>query len=413
MRRRRFRSARPLQCDNRHGVIANLLSCSTLAFIRKGPGGGGLDHGGGTDRASGRRRFLLDFGRRQGSAFSARRGDAEADGFGEALRQASERDTNDALAAIGRAMFDWLDGSGWASAWADALGDDRILEVKVGARRGTPETALLDAPWELIARADGPFALDALQLFVVARRVGEPGTPFALATPTCNSCSWPSRRRANASSTSRRRRRRSFRPTQRLPLRLVVEETGKQRFLGERLNSDEGPFEALPGRSCRSSSGFRPKRQATCSIRPSSPSARRARNSTASPRPRTGTAPISTCSTGSAGSARRSPSPSADTSAGEFSMDKSALDVISAIATGGAARDPGEDARHAEEARRGRPAAEDLRSPGDAGASAATSRSARRRRRTTAPCRWRSAPSISAPPTTAASSCSGAGAPRR
>jgi hypothetical protein len=33
--------------------------------------------------------------------------------------------------------------------------------------------------------------------------------------------------------------------TQRLPLRLVVEETGNREFLGERLNSDEGPFEAL------------------------------------------------------------------------------------------------------------------------------------------------------------------------
>lgn len=120
--------------------------------------------------------------------------------------KASERNTNDALAAIGRAMFDWLDGSGWASAWADALGDDRILEVKVGAKLGANETALLDAPWELIARADGPLALDALPA-----GSANLGRRSLLATPTSSSCSWRSRRKASVSSTSRRRRRRSFR----------------------------------------------------------------------------------------------------------------------------------------------------------------------------------------------------------
>jgi hypothetical protein len=92
---------------------------------------------------------------------------------------ASRRNDEGDLAAIGRELFDWLDGSGWASAWADALGDDRILEIRVAGRGGADETALLEAPWELLARADGPLTLDAVQLFTVARRVGERREPLA------------------------------------------------------------------------------------------------------------------------------------------------------------------------------------------------------------------------------------------
>ena len=43
------------------------------------------------------------------------------------------RDDVDGLAPIGRGMFAWLDRDGWASAWAGALGDDRIPGVKVGS----------------------------------------------------------------------------------------------------------------------------------------------------------------------------------------------------------------------------------------------------------------------------------------
>jgi hypothetical protein len=72
---------------------------------------------------------------------------------------ASQRNDEDELATIGRELFDWLDGSGWGAAWADAPGEDRILEIKVAGREGADEAALLEAPWELLARADGPLAL--------------------------------------------------------------------------------------------------------------------------------------------------------------------------------------------------------------------------------------------------------------
>ena len=54
--------------------------------------------------------------------------------YDEAVRVDNEGE----LASIGREMFAWLDGSGWASEWANRVGDDLQLEIKVegnGAQR--------------------------------------------------------------------------------------------------------------------------------------------------------------------------------------------------------------------------------------------------------------------------------------
>ncbi len=159
--------------------------------------------------------------------------------------RASERNDEGELFAIGREMFDWLDGSGWASAWAEALGDDRILEIKVGAKLGANETALLDAPWELLARADGPLALNDIQLFVVARRGGDPGTPLAPRHADLQLMFMAASPQGQHELDFEAEEATILQATQRLPLRLVVEETGSREVLGERLASDEGPFEAL------------------------------------------------------------------------------------------------------------------------------------------------------------------------
>jgi tetratricopeptide (TPR) repeat protein len=166
-------------------------------------------------------------------------------GWAQRYDRACERDDEGELAAIGREMFDWLDGKGWASAWADALGGDRILEIKVGARLGENETALLNAPWELIARADGPLALDAIQLFVVARRVGAQAAPLAPRHADLELMFMAAAPQGQRELDFEAEEAAILKATQRLPLRLVVEETGNREFLGERLNSDEGPFEAL------------------------------------------------------------------------------------------------------------------------------------------------------------------------
>jgi hypothetical protein len=100
-------------------------------------------------------------------------------GWAKRYDRPSERDDEGELAMIGRETFDRLDRDGWASAWAEALGDDRTLEIKVGSGVGANEVALLDAPCKLLGWADGPLALDAIQLFVVSRRVGKSGIPLA------------------------------------------------------------------------------------------------------------------------------------------------------------------------------------------------------------------------------------------
>ena len=86
---------------------------------------------------------------------------------------AAARDAEAELLAIGREMFGWLDEALWASGWADGAGD-RELEIRVRRRDDAREVALLDAPWELLARDTGPLGLDATQLFTVARRIGAP-----------------------------------------------------------------------------------------------------------------------------------------------------------------------------------------------------------------------------------------------
>src|SRR5262249_41043332 len=88
---------------------------------------------------------------------------------------ASRRDREGELIAIGREMFGWLDEAGWASAWADGSGD-RLLEIVVDTAESEQAAALLDAPWELLARGHGPLALDDLLLQVV-RRVGTAKAP--------------------------------------------------------------------------------------------------------------------------------------------------------------------------------------------------------------------------------------------
>lgn len=148
------------------------------------------------------------------------------------------------LRELGREMFAFLDASGWASAWARKAGD-RILEIQVRGSNADQEAVLLDAPWELLATADGPLAQHSVQLFVVSRRLGdneEPWTPlqgdiqlmFLAAAPEgATVLDFEAEEAAILSATQSGR------------THLVVEETGSIEFLKERMTSAEGPFEAL------------------------------------------------------------------------------------------------------------------------------------------------------------------------
>src|SRR5271156_1081159 len=149
--------------------------------------------------------------------------------------KASQLDNEGELSAIGGEMFAWLDESGWASAWALGSGD-RALEIRVRGNGGVEEEALLDAPWELLSRADGPpLAFDDIQLFIVARRIGAKAAPleprhgdlqlmFMAAAPEGqNELDFEAEETAILEATRL------------LPMRVVVEETGALDFLGARL----------------------------------------------------------------------------------------------------------------------------------------------------------------------------------
>src|SRR5271155_3917943 len=159
--------------------------------------------------------------------------------------KASLFDNEGELSAIGREMFAWLDESRWASAWALGSGD-RALEIRVRGAGGGEEEALLDAPWELLSRADGPpLAFDDIQLFIVARRIGPKAAPLEPRHGDLQLMFMAAAPEGQHELDYEAEESAILEATRLLPMRVVVEETGALEFLGARLATDEGPFEAL------------------------------------------------------------------------------------------------------------------------------------------------------------------------
>ena len=158
--------------------------------------------------------------------------------------EAVRRHDDDALALLGRDLYDGLDASGWASAWAAGAGPRRI-EIRVADPELALARALLDVPWELLASACGFFVDDESQCFEVTRRIGAPVAPvvprhadlelmFMAAVPGgAAELAFEAEEAAILDATAK------------LPLHIVVEESGAAAPLAERLALDEGPFEML------------------------------------------------------------------------------------------------------------------------------------------------------------------------
>ena len=149
------------------------------------------------------------------------------------------------LMSTGAALFAWLDTGGWATRWANAPGE-RTLEIAVQECGSAASKALLDLPWELLAR-DGDFlAADASQPFVVYRSIGcgsgaAPAEPryrdlallFLAAAPEGqHELDFEAEEAAILEATVR------------LPVQVTVEESGAGLFLKDRIAQD-GPFEVV------------------------------------------------------------------------------------------------------------------------------------------------------------------------
>ncbi|MDR1969493.1 MAG: CHAT domain-containing protein, partial [Burkholderiaceae bacterium] len=148
------------------------------------------------------------------------------------------------LLSIGQEMFDWLDDTGWASAWVNGSGD-RELEIQAADNpRAAP---LLKAPWELLARKTetGPLSFDPNRLFIVARRIGQPAPPWRPRYRDIQLMFMAAAPKGQANLDFEAEEASVLEATRTLGrVHLVVEETGAREFLRARLLEGE-PFEAL------------------------------------------------------------------------------------------------------------------------------------------------------------------------
>ena len=160
-------------------------------------------------------------------------------------KQAVRSNNPDLLPIIGGEIFEWLDESGWASKWFKGIAD-RVLEIAVEDPDSEAASALLDLPWEILAYKGDYLAGDSTQLFEVFRSIGRdrnaaPAQPihrdlaliFMAASPEgVQELNFEEEEAAILDATRR------------LPVQLVVEESGCAEFLKDRLALD-GQFEAV------------------------------------------------------------------------------------------------------------------------------------------------------------------------
>jgi tetratricopeptide (TPR) repeat protein len=166
-------------------------------------------------------------------------------GYTQQYENAVGLDDPSLISALGATMFDWLDKGGWASRWVKGSGD-RVLEIAVDNPEDDTASALLDMPWETLARNGDFLAADPIQSFVVFRSIGrgadsKPARPaysdlaimFMAAAPEGL---WELDFEAEEAAI--------LKATERLPVQVVVEESGCADFLKDRLAQD-GPFEVI------------------------------------------------------------------------------------------------------------------------------------------------------------------------
>ncbi|MEW1577399.1 CHAT domain-containing protein, partial [Streptomyces microflavus] len=103
---------------------------------------------------------------------------AVAGQYVDAVRNGSKEQ---ALLAVGRALYRWLDGDlGQLTRLLDEASAPLVFEVRAAAKPSAAAWALLRAPYELLAAPEGGFLAEAPKLFAVARRLGQQAAADAL-----------------------------------------------------------------------------------------------------------------------------------------------------------------------------------------------------------------------------------------
>ncbi len=172
------------------------------------------------------------------------------------------------LLALGRELHRWLDGEGgWLGALRARAPRPWVFEIQGPPAPTDNEWALLHAPWELLADADGFLARDALLQLCLARRLGRPapgaapgpyrlGLGFMAAAPRGQPVALDYEAEESA----------ILRAVGDAGIDLVVEESGDPRQLGERL-AGLAHMSALH-LSCHGLNAWRPARHPEAAPRP-------------------------------------------------------------------------------------------------------------------------------------------------
>jgi hypothetical protein len=149
------------------------------------------------------------------------------------------------LLGLGSEIWTWLDGSSWASGWATGTGD-RLLEIAVDDPGSAAARALLDVPWETLAREGDFLAADPNQTFVVYRSIGRPSdaVPVEAAYRDLAAMFMAAAPEGQQELAFEAEEVAILDAIARLPMQLVVEESGCRDFLKDRL-AQEGPFEVV------------------------------------------------------------------------------------------------------------------------------------------------------------------------
>ena len=142
---------------------------------------------------------------------------------------ALRRRVPDQLLALGKEIFDWLNGPERVLERIAEVADTPLLPEFVVGRTDKSDgaRAFLDAPWELLAQNGSHWAHDADKIYCPIRRIGNAGRPQE-AAPHCLSTVFMAAAPIGADNLSFEEEEATIlRATGNVPLDLIVEESGE------------------------------------------------------------------------------------------------------------------------------------------------------------------------------------------